>query len=767
MIELYKVSKEYNNRYTLKDVTLTFPDNGLIAIVGESGSGKTSLLNIMGMLDHNYYGKLLFDGKEYTSDEERSKFRLQNISYIFQESSMLPYLSIKENISLQPDLSGKKMDESKVKRFADRMSVGELSDRKINELSGGQKQRLAILRAFATGNKTILADEPTGNLDEETATRVFEVLKEVSSDALVIVVTHDRTLAEKYADQILKIENGTVIQDELPCSHYKTIIGETEKKIKRFPIYWRMIKGDLKNKPKIVKKMISGMLLAIIVVSLCVTFSLAVLSTNRNNELFIMESNLLTISGKYDKNCSLMHNSSVLSKIIPLEDKELFKDDCFEEVVYSYNLTLILKYGGKSVKLKHVETIENDDFFKNKMKTLEIDGSFPESNTDLIISYEEAKELFPNSSLNEILGQTVIVDYVKPVEMRIVGINRKANMSGHVNSFVMSGAVKIIKDPESISKGRKQVCIFTDLFFKKHPELFNNSSMRISSLRVAVADIEEEKEINLICGRKVEREGEVVLGLKHIEEDGENFSAAGKNKTELMEYAQSLLESEIVCGNESLIDCIVVGIVDDRDRDEMKCYLSRSDRLRMAEPAPVEIRAYVSAQDKVEEIKKEISSRGFNVDAPYYYVKESVGKEFDAVGVVLIAIGVLIFLSSVKNVSILLKNNVDQSMNEIGLIRTIGLSGKEVRRFYFMESMTIALFVMGAGMVIFPICLFMLEAVTKTGKLQFVTVDTIAVLAGFVTLILFTVFEVVLATRPSMRRIEKFNIIDLVRNIEK
>ena len=215
MIEINNLYKKFNNRYVLKNINLSLPRYGLVILNGPSGCGKTTLLNILATL-LDFEGEISFDGKKYSkfSENDKEMFRSQKIGFVFQDYKLFEFETVKENISLSMDISSGDKKSKKQKRIKDLLKLVNLS-RKENELvsnlSGGEKQRVAIARALANSPTVILADEPTGNLDEYNSKIVMELLQKISTSALVVMVSHDETLTNEYADQIIKLNDGSIV----------------------------------------------------------------------------------------------------------------------------------------------------------------------------------------------------------------------------------------------------------------------------------------------------------------------------------------------------------------------------------------------------------------------------------------------------------------------------------------------------------------------------------------------------------------------------
>ena len=219
MLELRNVTKIYRSKSgdtaALRKVNLSFKDNGLVFIVGKSGSGKTTLLNTIGGLDAIDSGEIIINGKKFSDFKgaDYDSYRNTYVGFIFQEYNLLPEYTVEKNIMIANELQGDKTDEEQLAKLLESVEIGGLQKRKISELSGGQKQRVAIARALIKNPTILMADEPTGAIDSVMGVQIIKILKKLSKDKLVIVVSHDMELAEKYADRIIRIADGKVVED--------------------------------------------------------------------------------------------------------------------------------------------------------------------------------------------------------------------------------------------------------------------------------------------------------------------------------------------------------------------------------------------------------------------------------------------------------------------------------------------------------------------------------------------------------------------------
>ena len=224
MLKLKNITKTYisgdEKVNALKGIDIEFRKSEFVSILGQSGCGKTTLLNIIGGLDRYTSGDLIINGKstkEY-KDRDWDLYRNYSVGFVFQSYNLIPHQSVLENVELALTISGYSREEKREKAIKALKSVG-LEDKihkKPSQLSGGQMQRVAIARAIVNDPDIILADEPTGALDTKTSIQIMDLLKEISKDKLIIMVTHNPDLAEKYSNRIVKLVDGKVIDDSNP-----------------------------------------------------------------------------------------------------------------------------------------------------------------------------------------------------------------------------------------------------------------------------------------------------------------------------------------------------------------------------------------------------------------------------------------------------------------------------------------------------------------------------------------------------------------------
>ena len=223
MIKIENVNKYFNKGkknqiHVINNTTLNLEDTGLIALLGPSGSGKTTLLNVIGGLDKVNKGSIYFNDKKVTSKNVYKVDKIRNVSigYIFQDYKLIDNMSVFDNVAIVLKMLGikdKKEIKNRVNYVLERLNIYRYRNRPASMLSGGERQRVSVARALVKDPEVIIADEPTGNLDSANTIEIMNIIKTISKDRLVILVTHEKELAKFYASRIIELEDGKIIND--------------------------------------------------------------------------------------------------------------------------------------------------------------------------------------------------------------------------------------------------------------------------------------------------------------------------------------------------------------------------------------------------------------------------------------------------------------------------------------------------------------------------------------------------------------------------
>lgn len=393
MITLSNINKRYLSQSALTDVNMTFPAHGFVSIVGPSGCGKSTLLNIIGGIDHDYQGKIMLDGKEV-----KSLPGVLRVTMIFQSYHLIHYLSNLHNIHLYDDFH-----QTKFPDYNNKMMEG-FQKVPVTKLSLGQRQRVAILRALYPEPDIILCDEPTASLDAQNKALVMNALKEISHNALVIFVSHDRHLVDEYSDYIYHMEDGE-ITNTMTCHQQPHQHHPIKRHFHPFAIF-RLSVLALKCYKKRFFQMCFYLSLALVSIMLVFTLSFSL----RYTILDYIDSMLpkSTISFKSAKATKITKQDNIPRVFYYVDDIEL----------------LGLSENGEHYLKNETLFINDETGYTNKVNY----GHLISSDDEIILPYNTARKLAGNDSVHQLIGKHFYIYYkyrnlVKGVEVKIAGIS--------------------------------------------------------------------------------------------------------------------------------------------------------------------------------------------------------------------------------------------------------------------------------------------------------------------------------------------------------
>ena len=370
MLQLKNITKDYisgdSTVHALKGISINFRKSEFVSILGQSGCGKTTLLNIIGGLDRYTSGDLIINGKstKQFKDKDWDAYRNYSIGFVFQSYNLIPHQTILSNVELALTISGvskKERRERAIKALED-VGLKEQIHKKPNQLSGGQMQRVAIARALVNNPDIILADEPTGALDTKTSVQIMEILKEISKDKLIIMVTHNPELAEKYSSRIIKILDGVITDDS---NSYEQEINPQTDEIKRrtsmkfFTAFRLSLNNLMTKKGRTILTSFAGSI-GIIGIALILSISNGVQNYINKVEEETLSSYPITIQESTVDMSSMIQNfmgeSSESSE--NYEDGKIYSTDIMNEMIS----TLSSKMESNNLKelKQYIETTEND-----------------------------------------------------------------------------------------------------------------------------------------------------------------------------------------------------------------------------------------------------------------------------------------------------------------------------------------------------------------------------------------------------------------------
>lgn len=405
MLEVCRLNKRYHYQKVLKDIHLCFPDSGLISIVGPSGCGKTTLLHILGGLDKDFQGDLLWNHKSVK--RHLTRYRRRHVSFIFQQFHLIMWLSMKHNVSLPRFFH-------RQPRMSLSLSLQELQHQSMASLSMGQRQRLAYLRSHFHRSDILLCDEPTGSLDPQCADSVMQLLKEESQTRLVILVSHDECLVKKYSDEIYTMKDGEIVAHQI-LSQSPQILPQQERSRKYLFPHLRLSFASLCSHKGRSFQLMIGILLSLLCIVVALTLTRHLEKQFHQYIYSMVPASGISFQSRYQQSLSLELLSQMKGQEGILK-AEMFLDDyeClgigFHEERYEQSQTLFI----------------GDDTSPYTYLSLKY-GRLPQSHNEIVLSLSTAQHLVDTQDVSSLIGKSIYAWYqheweVKSICYHIVGI---------------------------------------------------------------------------------------------------------------------------------------------------------------------------------------------------------------------------------------------------------------------------------------------------------------------------------------------------------
>ena len=529
MIELKNISKVYKNKrnkqIVLNNINLRFRDKEFVSILGKSGSGKSTLLNIIGGLDTKFNGSLLIDNidTKYYKNKDYDNYRKNKVGFIFQNYNLINHQTVLDNVLISLKLSKNKHSKRKVLDTLKQVGLYDLRYKKPNELSGGEKQRVAIARAIVKNPNILLCDEPTGALDSKNSMDVLNILKDLSKEYLVVLITHNREDAYKYSDRIIELKDGEIYKDSNPKDRDIEIIDFDDKyklkknKSKNLSIFssLKLSFKNLLNKRGRTFLILFAESIGIIGISL-----ILILNNSMNNyinkekttslvnyPLIITNEKVVKKKNSLKDNCNnkicIVNSNYEETKIIKLnniKEKIEKEKDYILDISYKYDINLNTKINNNYFR----EMLSSDSIINNDYQILY--GKYPKEYNELVLVLNNKGE-FPNyiyedlniKEIQNIIGTKTILKTNKNEEtLKIVGIIKSVD-----DSRIDSGYIGYTKE-------------LTKLLVKDNNLDINNPN----SIYIYPKDYESRKNlINYLKKEKIDYQdlvGEVIDNLNLI-----------------------------------------------------------------------------------------------------------------------------------------------------------------------------------------------------------------------------------------------------------
>lgn len=654
MLTLKNIKKIYeqSDEAVLDDINLTFNRDEFVSILGCSGAGKSTLLNIIGGLDCKTSGKLLINGKDIYkySDSNLDYYRKNNVGFIFQNYNLIEHLTVYENVILPLLLTNSKNKHKRVLKMLDKVGLKDKKDSKICDLSGGQKQRVAISRALINNPDIILADEPTGALDYKTGYEIMNLIKKLSKNKLVIMVTHNKVLAKKYSSRIIYLDNGRVIRDTNPSKKKKIYFNMKYNgrnlSIKNALLYSiKTIKA--KRKSFLLTSLASS--IGLILVALIISVSNGLKKEMNSYEKNVLSSVPIIIpsvktkisdKSKIPKNKLYSYDYKEESKINPINDdfvkyinKMKTKLSC--DINYSRNLKFnILTEDYNLLDNVEFSQMPSIKYIKNNYTLLA--GSYPKNKNELMLVADQKNRIDKN-----------ILDALK--------------FNGDVNvSDIFKKKMKLIFNDDFYIK--KDNVYFINKNFENVYKEKNNVALKIVGIIRITKDEEESYKNNLA------NEKSSLAYLSNLADDvidkninSDIISDINKNDNIMVENvnrAEGVLKKKL--GGDKTPDLIYI---------YPKDYTSKNLIIK-----------YINKYNKNKNESKKITYIN--------YSKETIDTSKQMINIISM---VLILFSSISlictsiMIGIITYISVNNRTKEIGILRSIGASKKEVAMIFLSE----------------------------------------------------------------------------------
>ena len=707
MLELKNIKKSYKTgefvQHALKGVSLTFDRNEFVCILGASGSGKTTLLNIIGGLDRYDSGDLIINNmstKKF-NDTLWDAYRNNCVGFIFQSYNLIGHLSVLENVEMSLTLSGVKDKKEKALSALEKVGLKDHAYKKPNQLSGGQMQRVAIARAIVNDPEVILADEPTGALDTKTSKQIMELIKEISKEKLVIMVTHNPDLAKKYATRIIEVKDGEVISDSSPLDKAKNKNNIEIKKTKMsFLTALKLSFNNIRTKKG--RTFLTAFASSIGIIGISIILSLSngfdkqvdIYQKNTLSNFPIMISkNTMTMNEKqmeemmgsmmpgkgdyptekkiypFDINSyNLVHTNKITSEYI--EYIENINDELISGISFTRatNLNLLVKNDSvvKSVSTSELnmgvipKEIDKEDFIMDAFDLLE--GSYPKDVTDLVL----------------------VVDSKNRVDTKILknlGIEVKDEIDF---SSIIGKEIKLVFNNEYYARYMNMFILNTD-----YNSVYNNEK----NLTLKIVGVVRGKEDNYL--------GEIATSMNTLGNMTDTSSMMSSNNIGSILYKNDLVEkvisvnseSEIVKEQEKSNTNVMSGeIIDDQSKNNMLLYLGSKDEPFMINIYPKDFNSkdeIIGYLDKYNQSKSDIDKIVYNDLASTFISFGS--KIMDAITIVLISFSAVSLVVSSIMIGIITYISVLERTKEIGVLRSLGARKKDVSRVFNAETLIVGI----------------------------------------------------------------------------
>ena len=708
MLELKKITKSYTvgklKQSALECISLNFRKNEFVSVLGPSGSGKTTLLNIIGGLDKYTTGDLIINGKSTKKfkDKDWDSYRNTSIGFIFQNYNLIDHISVYENVEMALTLTGVKKNVRKheVMKALKKVGLEKHADKKPNQLSGGQMQRVAIARALVNNPKIILADEPTGALDSKTSVKIMKLIKEISNDKLVIMVTHNDCLAKKYSSRIIKLKDGKIIEDTNPAinAQYNEIYKINKTKMS-FKSALQLSLNNIKTKKG--RTILTAFASSIGIIGIALILSI---SNGFNKKI-----------EEYEKNTMSSFPISINNTVLKQKNDDLLNT----EINYS-NEDKLYSYDDKENKEIHINNISKDyiDYLKKiNNKYLSAISYYRITDINLITSngkeYKTVNKSFINLSElpQDKNDKSFLKDnydllsgsYPKKETDVVLIVDTKNKIDKSLMDVLFIDEKKEKVDFKEVVGKEFKLISNNDYYFKVNDNLFirNKPSQELyekSGITLKITGIVRAKKDNVLAS---------IINM----EDGDTKSKIGYSNKLVEKIILDNKESDIVKVQENSNGVVFMGGL---NFDEAG--ITKSEALSMLgkNDIPVSINIYPNSFDSKEKIIKYLNNYNKNKENKDKIIYTDYAKEISELSSNIIS-GITFILVAFSSVSLIVSSimigiityiSVLERTKEIGILRSLGARKKDILRVFNAETLIIGLLSGSLGILITRLILF-------------------------------------------------------------
>lgn len=812
MLQLQHISKVYHTGdqefHALKDISIRFRENEFVSILGQSGSGKTTLLNIIGGLDQYTSGDLLIQGKstKQFKDRDWDSYRNHTIGFIFQSYNLIGHQTALSNVEIAMTLSGVSKAERKKRAIEvlERVGLKDHLYKKPSQMSGGQMQRIAIARALVNDPKVVLADEPTGALDSETSVQIMDLLKDIAKERLVIMVTHNPELAQKYSTRIVQVLDGNILSDSNPCEPTEETkqvdIQFTKTKMSFITALVLSFNNLLTKKGRTLLTAFAGSI-GIIGIALILALSNGVSDYVKKVQEDTLVSLPLTISEQnqsnllatspdlsekpYKDNHELGINTvltNLLKKQIGKNDLASFKtyleehaskvESLTKDIRYRYNLQPFIyasdtSNGPKSIlpstladeietanqtmkgylqNLNYWSELSSDSsMLESKYDVLE--GRFPQDKSELVLivdennqisdlllyslRFKDPSELNDTKKLDELSSQTYqYSDFIGKTFKAVVNTNRfvkennlwlnKIDNASYMKTQIENGLqlkiVGVLRQKDGTSSGVNTPSggiAYTSALIDYTSEYIQNSDI--------VKEQEANQNLNVFTGKDFAKDPKPFSSENLTEE--EKIQLAKMTPEEQAQYVQQYNDNSASTYEENLAK---MGVINKSKPAAIELYTSS---FQQKQDLKEFINAYNTAKKEAGEDDKVLA---YSDDIQS--IMSSITTLVGVVTTVLVGFVAISLIVSSIMISIITYISVLERTKEIGILRAMGASKKDIRRIFTAETAIEGLISGVLGITITFLATFPINAIvakmTNVGNVAQLPIEVALILIG-------------------------------------